>query len=119
METLGERIKARRLEVDLSVEDVATACAVRGSAVYQWESDDTKPTGPNIVRLAAALRTYEAWLTTGEGPRVRAIPTDTLTPEESEMLEAFRTLDPETEQEAMRTTIINIAIARRKRRDQM
>lgn len=63
MRTIGQRIRKRREELRLSVPFLAKACGVNRQSVYQWEKDETTPTGPNLVRLAEALNISEAWIT--------------------------------------------------------
>lgn len=114
MPTIGDRILRRREELGVSVKAIAKACGVKPSAVYQWQQNRTVPTGPNLVSLANILQTYELWISKGSGPKVREIPTNTLNADESEMIEAYRLLSDDS-QLSMRTTIISLAVQRRKK----
>ena len=68
---IGERIRARRLELDLTQEQIARACTVSKQAVNQWENGGKVPTGPNLVACAEILRVTERWLATGKPPKDR------------------------------------------------
>lgn len=114
--TISTRLKQRREELGLDVADVRKACKVSKSAVYAWESGDTKGLKPaNLVCVAEVLKTYEKWLAIGEGPKARAVRTDELTPELSELLYDFQDLSTD-EQIGMKTTISTLAAQRRKRK---
>ena len=69
METIGARIKIARIEARLSVPALAALCSVSRQAVYQWERDDTVPTGPNLVAISGATGVTSEWLATGDEPK--------------------------------------------------
>ncbi|MFF2952155.1 helix-turn-helix domain-containing protein [Kitasatospora sp. NPDC057965] len=50
------RAKARRIEIGLSVRQVADRVGVSETTVYAWESGDRTPTLDHYVYLAHALR---------------------------------------------------------------
>ena len=54
--TLGQRIKARRNELGLSLAHVGRACGVSYQAVQQWENDETLPDTPHLIGLDLALQ---------------------------------------------------------------
>lgn len=61
--TTGERIKLRRLELQMSADDLAALVGVNRATVYRYESDEIRNMGTDIlVPLAKALRTTPAWL---------------------------------------------------------
>lgn len=61
--TVGERIKARRKELGLSVDALAELVGVNRATVYRYEGDEIKSMGTEtLVPLAKALRTTPAWL---------------------------------------------------------
>jgi transcriptional regulator with XRE-family HTH domain len=91
-ETIHDRIRRRRLELGLSVQEVAKACGVSRQAANAWESAATKaPSGPNLVAAAVALKVNEQWLATGKEPKERAEPLGT---DELELLAKYRRLTP-------------------------
>lgn len=62
--TLGERIKARRKELHLSVEDVAEKLGKNRATVYRYESNDIKDMPITVLGpLAKVLQTTPADLT--------------------------------------------------------
>lgn len=61
--TIGERIKARRIEVGLSVDQVADRIGKNRATVYRYESNEIeKYTLDVLIPLAEALRTTPAYL---------------------------------------------------------
>ncbi|MFJ9522539.1 helix-turn-helix domain-containing protein [Kitasatospora sp. NPDC101801] len=50
------RAKARRIEISLSVRQVADRVGVSENAVYAWEAGDRTPTLDHFVELAHVLR---------------------------------------------------------------
>lgn len=61
--TIGERIKARRLEIGLSVDQVAEKIGKNRATVYRYESNEIeKYTLDVLIPLAEALRTSPAYL---------------------------------------------------------
>jgi transcriptional regulator with XRE-family HTH domain len=113
---LGKRIKARLDELEgVSVADLANACGVTPSAVYQWMSGDTKGMKPeNLVNCCRALKVHIAWLVFERGPKERAISRGDLSPDEEELITAFKKLD-EPQQRAMVHTLTSLARARKKK----
>lgn len=74
-QTLGQRIRARRLELKLTQTNLAKAIkGVTNAAISQWESDLTKPNSENIFDLAIALECDVLWLLKGEGVVSKARP---------------------------------------------
>lgn len=58
MMTIGERIKQRRKELDLSVDEVARILGKNRATVYRYESDDIENLPISILEpLAKALQT--------------------------------------------------------------
>ncbi|MBF0785742.1 helix-turn-helix domain-containing protein [Muribacter muris] len=75
LDTIGQRIRARRKELKLTQKDVAKAIkGVSHVAISQWESDTTKPNAENIFDLAIALECELTWLLKGEGNVSKATP---------------------------------------------
>ena len=56
MAALGARIKERRLELGLSVKELAEAVRVCDAAIYNWERGKKRPKPEIAVRLSKALK---------------------------------------------------------------
>lgn len=65
MQTIGERIRARRKELEMTQADVASLVGVNRAAVSQWETDATGIDGHNLLGLAKALRKPPEWIIEG------------------------------------------------------
>lgn len=76
--TLGERVKAARLESGLTQVQLATKAGIGQSAISSIEGGDSKWTrAHNLLQLAAALDVDPHWLETGKGSqRSKTGPTD-------------------------------------------
>lgn len=64
--TIGERIRARRLELGLYQSDLADRLDVSNSLVGMWETNRTRVMADDIARLAEALKTTRGYFV-GEG----------------------------------------------------
>lgn len=61
--TIGERIRYRRIELGLSVEELADKLGKDRATVYRYESDEIKNMPITIIKpLAIALDVDPAWL---------------------------------------------------------
>ena len=49
MNTIGEKLRARRTELGLSLRDVAEATGVSRGTVQRWESGSISPTAPGAL----------------------------------------------------------------------
>lgn len=67
---MGDRIKEAREGANLSVKALAAKVKVSRSAVYQWESGDTKGLKPeNLFAVADATGYSAKWIGTGHGTK--------------------------------------------------
>lgn len=64
-ETIGERIRRRRIEKGLSQIQVAEKSGVSMQAISLWEHGKTSPSASNITALAKALECEVQWLLEG------------------------------------------------------
>jgi transcriptional regulator with XRE-family HTH domain len=64
--TIGERIKMRRTELNLSQRKLGSKCGVTGSSVSLWESGETEPNGETLILLANALDKSPEWIMNGD-----------------------------------------------------
>jgi len=69
---LGDRIRRRREEMDLTQDDIARRVELTRAAIAQWESNTTSPTVIAIANLARVLECRPEWLMFGiEPPETR------------------------------------------------
>lgn len=74
-ETLGERIAARRKELNLTQEDIAEGLGISPQAVSKWENDVSCPDIKLLPILADMLETtVDALLSDKPQPTVRLLP---------------------------------------------
>ena len=88
--TIGELIKSRRESLNKTLEDVGQAIGVSRATVSRWETGNIKSLKrSNAVALAKVL---------GLDPAELAMPTDVLTNEEKEIINAYRLAKPGTQE---------------------
>lgn len=93
--SLGQRLKARRKELGREVNQLAKACKVTPSAVYQWEAGETKGLRPeNLVSAADFLKTTCRWLVFGRGAKEFSGPL--IEQDENDLLTAYNQCDETT-----------------------
>lgn len=91
METIQERIKSRRLQLKLTLEDVANALGVNKTTVMRYESESIKKLPTDIVPpLAKVLKCTPQYLMGWEELESE---TYILTDHEREHLDIYRILD--------------------------
>lgn len=73
-ETVGLRIRAARMEREMTQADLASAVGVSRSAVAQWETDRTGQVRGNLTRIAAVLGVSVGSLLHGEAGAHRVGP---------------------------------------------
>lgn len=95
MSTIGQRIRARRISLGLSVDDLAYRLSKNRATVYRYESDEIEnlPVGV-IAHLADALSVSPAYLMGWEAAP-EAPPAAPLSPSEETVLTLFRELNEE------------------------
>ncbi len=68
--TLAERIRTRRIELGLSVDDLADAAGVSSVAVRKWESGGTSNLKhEHLFTVAEMLNVQPRWLALGDGQK--------------------------------------------------
>lgn len=101
IETLNERIKARRTELKMSQQKLADAVKVSHVTIFKWENGDTEPKGKNLFSLAKVLKCTPTWLLYGDEAST-PLPVDELPTElderQQKLLDLFDSL-PESEKE--------------------
>lgn len=88
MSSIGERIKQRRLSLNLSQEALAQIIRTDYKAVWRWESGKYSPSTEMLIELAYALDTTPDWLLGFEDEPDR--PLETLSDDEREWLRVWR-----------------------------
>lgn len=109
MKTLGQRIKARRNELKLSQRNLASTLEIAHVSVSQWERDETRPNGDNLMGLARALSCEPSWLLEYSGDTPVAAdklpePVPVLSSRQKTLLHLFEEL-PDTEQDKLLETL--------------
>lgn len=91
--TVGERIRYRRKELDMTQEQLAKAigCSSKTS-ISNIENRMTSPKPDMVMKIADALLTSAAWLYgwTDDHPNIEAFIEPTISEEEMKIIEAFR-----------------------------
>ena len=69
MQTIGERIRARRKEIRATQAELAAKMGggSKRESISQWETDAHQPSGEQLLRLATALGATPDWLVSGKG----------------------------------------------------
>lgn len=67
---MNDRIRSRRLQLDITQQSLAKRLGVSRVSVTKWEGGTTKPDGENLHQLALALATTPEWLLYGQGDNV-------------------------------------------------
>ncbi|ELY5882564.1 helix-turn-helix domain-containing protein [Cronobacter sakazakii] len=112
--SIGERIRARRTEMNYTQRTLAKALKISHVSVSQWERDDSEPTGKNLFALSKALRCSPTWILFGDDECEPLSPSEAkhqvLDERHKELIELFDAL-PASEQQAqleeLRTRVDN------------
>ncbi|PTA88715.1 transcriptional regulator [Kluyvera sp. Nf5] len=97
----GERIRARRKELNLTQRALAKLVKVAHVTISQWETGDSEPGGKNLFSLSSALQCSPTWILYGDensAPGDPIPPQNQLNESEKELLSLFASL-PESEKE--------------------
>lgn len=94
---MKDKIKQRREELGLTLEEVGNIVGVGKSTVRKWETGDiANMRRDKIAKLAVALRTSPAYLLGYDETEKTADPkADGLSPKESELLTLYRGVNPD------------------------
>ena len=68
--TVGERIKARRNDLKMTMKDVTDVSGVKSGSLSEMENDKYLPSANNLLALSRALRCSIDWILTGEEYRI-------------------------------------------------
>ena len=109
---IGERIKLRRKELGISVDDLASILGKDRSTIYRYEKGDIESLPLDILNpIAKALRTTPASLMGWEESNTPAVPSS-LSSIDNEFLQILSTLSEEDKQWLL--DLIKTVIERRK-----
>lgn len=90
MDTMGKRIKERRKQLNLTMEQVGTYCGVQKSAVNKWEKDKVETLKPTVIlKICEVLKCEPLWLMYGYDPTNEPEELE-LTDTEKILIKAFR-----------------------------
>ena len=99
MLSIGSRIKERRKELNISVEDLAIAIGKDRATVYRYENSDIKKLPTTILEpLAAALDVSPAWLMGYDDAETGGASAPAIDLDEAAVLSQYRRLSPEGRQ---------------------
>lgn len=102
IETLSDRIAARRKDLGLTQQQLADLVKKSSVSVFKWESGQTEPKGKSLFALSTALRCSPTWLLFGDEEQiptpVESLPT-ALDERQQRLLDLFDSL-PESEKES-------------------
>lgn len=98
MESIGERIKARRKELQLTQTDIFEMCGIRSGALSRIENGTSVPSVILFYRIAEVLQCDMNWLITGVSSNMK---NEVFSKYEEELLNGFRQLDQDDQDELM------------------
>lgn len=70
MKIMGQRIKGKRTEAGLSMQQLADKIGVSKGAIAKWEKGESKPSRPYIKEMCDLFNCTPAWLMDMEVPNV-------------------------------------------------
>lgn len=122
--TVGERIKQRRIELDLTVEDISEKIGKNRATIYRYEKNDIKDMPTNVMEsFARALHTTPAYLMGWESDKVPEhassddVPTVSdefmLSQAEKRIITAYRSADEITRAMVLRALNIEETVAQK------
>ena len=100
--SIGERIRARRKDLNHTQRTLAKALKISHVSVSQWERDDSEPTGKNLFALSKILKCSPPWILFGDDEQAPdSLPAEELPLDDRhrELIELFDAL-PESEQDS-------------------
>lgn len=98
MESVGNRIKNRRKEMQLTQTDIFNMCGIRSGALSRIENGTSVPSVILFYRIAQILECDMQWLLTGVSSNMENI---SISKNEEILLEGFRELSEEDQEELM------------------
>ena len=116
MTTIGDRIKARRIELDMSQDELARLVGYKSrSSINKIESDGRLLPQRKIIEIANALNTTPAYIMGWEEPApCTPSPSLSLTQQEETHIKKYRQLDADGKEEI--DDIIDVKLAKLQRK---
>ena len=96
MESVGNRIKNRRKEMQLTQTDIFNMCSIRSGALSRIENGTSVPSVILFYRIAQILECDMQWLLTGGSSNMENF---TISKNEEAFLEGFRELSEDDQEE--------------------
>lgn len=112
MKSIGERIRNRRKELNLTQVMIQSATGISAGALSEIENGNRKPSVIIFYILSQVLQCSMDWLATGECSDSENM--EMLTEEEKELLEEFRQLDQDGRDELLGILDVKLQIADKK-----
>ncbi|MCI6859316.1 MAG: helix-turn-helix domain-containing protein [Eubacterium sp.] len=120
MESIGNRIKGRRKELHLTQTDIKAVCGISSGSLSEIENGNRTPSVIIFHALAQVLECSMDWLATGEYPDAKgksfSVSEDNKTDVECELLDAFRQLEYDDQEEIMDILYLKLNRTKRKRK---
>lgn len=98
MESVGNRIKSRRKEMQLTQTDIFNMCGIRSGALSRIENGTSVPSVILFYRIAQILECDMQWLLTGVSSNMENA---VISKNEEMLLDGFRELSEEDQEELM------------------
>lgn len=114
MNGIGERIKQRRKELGLSQIDIYNKCDITSGALSKIENGKTTPSIIVFYKLSQILQCDMDWLATGYSSNLQ---TPILCKQEESLLNGFRELSSEDQEEFLEILNLKLRKARRVKED--
>jgi transcriptional regulator with XRE-family HTH domain len=115
MTTIGDRIKARRLELNMSQDELARLVGYKSrSSINKIESDGRLLPQRKIMEIANALNTTPAYIMGWEESNETEAPSLSLTQQEETHIKKYRQLDADGKEEI--DDIIDVKLAKLQRK---
>lgn len=111
MESIGERIKSRRKELQLTQTDIFNMCGIRSGALSRIENGTSVPSIILFYKISEVLKCDMNWLMTGVSSNMKS---DVFSKCEDELVKGFRQLEKDDQDEIM--DILNMKLSRAKRK---
>lgn len=102
--TIGNRIKSRRKQLNLTQEDIFVATKITPGNLSNIERGKIHPSSTTLIALSQILQCSADWILTGSEISQEAICLDLLSPDEIELIQKYRAL-PRSAQKEVRNFI--------------
>ena len=96
MKSIGERIKKRRIELNLTQTDIHKECGISSGNLSELENGNRTPALLTLYKLSRVLKSSIDWIVSGESPTSESL---LISDEEELLLSGFRDLSPDDREE--------------------